>query len=359
MEKKSLPTQNVLENELNNLRAFLGRKRSRSVEFLQLFNRLQKGRIPSKKQKTQEALDETKRQIDLLTRAKNDIQQNMYAHDADVMDIAREAEQEEKNSEIKQTYDHVIGEFQRLLNNERKNMNEIRILLNKEETKATRLREEIRKWKNIFEVPALPKWVYNIFAEDLRENPDALEKIVLDLFVYQDFLILWEHRGEDLKTLQTQFKQNPYNVDIKYFDSVAKEKAEVLVDFLNIKEVQDILKSTAKADENIQNAIVDMYNTLLMEITAYKIVLDALIEHQGHPQSYWEVKDQPYDGNVFVIPDQKRQLPAEIVSRLNNLLKRYQSGIKEQQEFSPHEKKLAIQLKSKNWENTFFEQKTK
>ena len=191
MEKKSLPTQNVLENELNNLRAFLGRKRSRSVEFLQLFNRLQKGRIPSKKQKTQEALDETKRQIDLLTRAKNDIQQNMYAHDADVMDIAREAEQEEKNSEIKQTYDHVIGEFQRLLNNERKNMNEIRILLNKEETKATRLREEIRKWKNIFEVPALPKWVYNIFAEDLRENPDALEKIVLDLFVYQDFLILW------------------------------------------------------------------------------------------------------------------------------------------------------------------------
>jgi hypothetical protein len=357
MEKKVLPVEsgNPFENELGNLRSLFqkenARKRKRSEAFFTLFKRLQKCKESNKKQK---ALNIAESKINVLTQASNMLQAQTLAEDPEVKLIEKQMDEEKQNSPVQHDLQDVQMQWTELLEIEKKNAAAIRDLLNEEKKVTARLRTEIEESKGRFKVPALPQWVYNIFAKDLTDHPDDIEKIIFDLFVYEDFLVLWEHRGEtELTTLQQQFSRNPYKVDVKYFESVAYEKAKQLVNLLNLPDVKEILESPIPDDVNIQNVILDMYNTLQMQMTAYKTVLDALIQHKGLSQDYWDVKEKTYEGDILPVKD------AETVKLLNRLLTRFKRELKEHKEFSSSEKNLAIKLKAKNWENTFYEQKNK
>lgn len=343
----SVNAEELLKTVGKRLREQDRKKRAYARAFLDVIQEVEKKRKVS--EEDIKKLSTVKHEVQNLKETEKEIKKQISAETSEETKL-HNMRDEETNIGDKEMEEEVETKIENILKQHENTIALLKQTLQEKEAVALQLEEKIRLLEpQKIEVPALPKWVYDIFTKTFK--PEEIDDILLDMFVYEDFLVLWKHRNEtkQLKAFQENFELNPYNIDKTYFDNVAWEKAQLIGDLVTNPEFAKMIAQVEKPLNNAQIAFLDMYDSLRMQITAYKAVLDALVESASN--SYWEMK-KPKIYDRRIIPIERNIWNEELILKLHQKLAAEDTN----QRMTKNERNFANKINATTWEDTFYSQ---
>ena len=303
-------------------------------------------------QHQEKVVQQTSDTIKILQQEQMDIQNEAVEEKKEQRAIQTARDDPENSQELKMKYDALLQTY---VESEKTNKQNVQFVKNElasqriekgaleKELQALQERQRIAQQNVQFLVPALPEWVYDIFLQVMPI--DRIDKLLLNVYTYQDFQILWDKDRKTLGEFKKTFDKDPYSVDKEYFHNVAFEKAETLSELLKNKTFKKLVES----DSNLAHVIVDMYLSLRQQLAAYKTVLDSMKKESKKPRpNFWNFPQSHFIKDIlFEVPDEQ--------SFILELTEKYIRS-PEQKKLSPDtsEDLLLKDLSEKDWKNTFY-----